>query len=77
MAVDKSRLGVDSQCAVQRESMFSRRSPSLSQWERGEVRALPVPLGQQTQAQRVQLDESCRILLVIGARIVLERHVAF
>lgn len=38
------------------------------------VEALPVPLSEQFQAQRVQLDETFRIVLVIGACIVLKGH---
>src|SRR6185369_83598 len=36
-----------------------------------------VPLGQQPQPERVELDESRRILLVVGAGVVLDGDVAF
>lgn len=33
-----------------------------------------VPLGQQSQAKGIELDEAARILLVIGTGIILEGH---
>ncbi len=38
---------------------------------------LTVALGQQAEAQRVELDEAFGILLVVGTGIVLEGHMRF
>ena len=43
---------------------------------RADRRLSPVALGEQPQAQRVELDEALCVLLIIGAGVVLERHVA-
>ncbi len=43
----------------------------------GHREALPVALGQQSQAQGIELDEAGSISLVIGARVILERHMRF
>ena len=36
-----------------------------------------IPLRKQLQAQRIELDEALRVVLVIGAGIILKRHMRF
>ena len=59
------------------EAIRGRRFAGVPPPARGRRSLASVALGKQAQAQRVELDEALRVLLVVGASIVLERDVPF